>query len=198
MGNWIGPVWLLGTIILIAVVVSSPNGSDQSAQVANSHAPAVAERQTGRDEAAALTVRDLPAGLAYSNLLFAKLLPCLILGASRQSTDAPAAKRPEDDVVTEWQSRLERQCVVYTQMEKAITPFVVALSNSRKAQDYFIFTVLEPADKFDSFSEKEVGIFPRLVDCQHYEKALHDLDVPTRKCQMRTIPSQRPSPPMGR
>ncbi|MCH8098089.1 MAG: hypothetical protein IID53_13535 [Proteobacteria bacterium] len=198
MRNWIIPVWGLGAIILFAVVLFNPNDTPTSVQTEGSRELDILEGIPGRDQAAALIKRAPLAGLAYYNLLFAKLVPCLMRDASRQSTDALAAKQDETDIVTELRSRLERQCVVYTLMENAVTPFVVDIIKSRKSENYFIFTILEPSDEVFTFTEKEFGIFPNFAVCQRFQRALHDLDIPTRKCKMRSMPSRPPSPPLAR
>ncbi len=136
----------------------------------------------------------LSAWLAYSNVLSAKLFFCLIQEGSRQSSDAPASQQPE--YMTDFLSLLDKQCAVYTQMESVITPFVDQIIADKKIENYYVFSMLEPADEIFMWAEKDIGIFPSLADCQRFERALHELDVSTRRCRLVTVTPLPPPAPV--
>ena len=197
MSNWIMPIWAAVAVTLLAMLVFNPKETEISDQTDGSREAYLAENVARKDKTAALMEIAPLATLAYGNLLSARLFPCLMQEASQQSSGVPSTKQSEDYIVTELLSRMERQCVVYTQMEKTATHFFSNLIKSREIQDYYVFTLLELADDPYSWLETEIGIFPSLADCQRFERALHDLDVTTRKCQMRTMPSRPPAPPVA-
>lgn len=210
--------WVLGAflaVVLLLSVIFDFGGMNKLTQTEAPDEPGLSQQEPSvenepaalqgvKNKAEAQTAVSFLAALAYLSLASAKDLSCLMGDMLHETNTLRTLELSElrKTVVIDYLSELEKQCAVYTEMEGVIRPFVEeSIKNGKVPKEYYVFAIFEPGEAYNTWTEVEIGIFPSLADCQRFEHALHELDVPTLKCEVGslrplTLMPQLPSPPI--